>query len=259
MASNTKSNTKSDTRSSGKSGTKSQVTILRNKRLQTKQLRTAILFSGGKDSCLALDYALKYSQVKCLIIMRSKNVESYMFHTPNIKWAELQAKAVGIPYIIQWTTGVKEKELKDLESAIKKAKLKYKIQAVVTGAIESVYQASRVQAITNKFGLECFNPLWQKDQSELLEELINKKFEVIIVGTFGEGMESLVGRSIDKRFLSDIHVLKDKYRINVAGEGGEYESFVLSALYFISPLKILKSKIVKDDSGGVVLDIEEMS
>jgi ABC transporter with metal-binding/Fe-S-binding domain ATP-binding protein len=223
-----------------------------------KRLNSAILFSGGKDSGLALEYAFRYTNVRCLIIVQSKNSESYMFHTPNIKWAEMQAKATGIPYIIQKTDGVKEKELKDLESAIKKAKKKYNVQAIVTGAIESIYQASRVQTITNSLKMECFNPLWQHDQIEILEELIQKRFDVILIGTFGYGMDKLIGRRIDKGFIAEIKLLKERLKINPAGEGGEFESFVLNAPYYTKPLKISKSNILKDDSGGIVLHIGEL-
>jgi diphthine-ammonia ligase len=223
-----------------------------------RKLNSAVLFSGGKDSGLALSYALEYTNVKCLIIMHSTNSESYMFHTPNIKWAEVQAKATGIPYIIQTTAGEKEKELKDLESAIKKVKMKYKVQAIITGAIESIYQASRVQVITNSLGMECFNPLWQKDQVELLEELIKKKFDVIIIGTFGEGLDRLIGRKIDKKFIDEIRLLRDRLKINPAGEGGEYESFLLGAPYYKKPLRIIKNNIIKDDSGGIVMHIEQL-
>jgi len=68
-------------------------------KLKSAVLKSAVLFSGGKDSGLALDYALKYTNVKCLIIMQSKNTESYMFHTPNIQWTKYQAERTGIPYI----------------------------------------------------------------------------------------------------------------------------------------------------------------
>jgi diphthine-ammonia ligase len=226
-----------------------------NSSVKKSRLRSAVLFSGGKDSGLALEYALKYTDVKCLIIMKSDNSESYMFHTPNIHWAETQAKATTIPYIIQKTAGEKEHELKDLESAIRKAKLNYKVQAIVTGAIESVYQASRVQNITNNLKMECFNPLWLRDQIEILEELINKKFDVIIIGTFGYGMDKLIGRRIDKSFISEVKMLRDRLKINPAGEGGEFESFVLNAPYYKKSLKIFDSSIIKDDSGGVVLNI----
>jgi len=222
------------------------------------KLRTAVLFSGGKDSGLALAYALEHTIVKCLIIMQSSNSESYMFHTPNIKWVDMQAKACGISYIIQKTDGKKEDELKDLELAIKKVKQKYKVQAIVTGAIESIYQASRIQTITNKLKMECFNPLWQKDQIQLLEELLKKRYDVVIVGTFGYGLNKFIGRHIDDKFVEEMKLLRDKLKINPAGEGGEYESFVLFAPFYKKRLTIRESRLVKDDSGGIVLQIEKL-
>jgi ABC transporter with metal-binding/Fe-S-binding domain ATP-binding protein len=221
-------------------------------------MNTAVLFSGGKDSGLALMYALKHTTVKCLITIISESDESYMFHVPNIKLAEIQAKATGIPIIIQKTKGEKEVELKDLEKAIKKAIKNYKIEAVVTGAIESVYQASRVQTITNKLNIECFNPLWQKDQFELLQELIDNKFEIIIVGVFGEGLDTLIGKKINSQTIEEIRKIHSKLKINPAGEGGEYESFILNAPYYKKRLTIKKSSIKKDKEGGKILVIEEI-
>ena len=44
-------------------------------------MNAAILFSGGKDSTMALYYALKEKEdVKYLLSMKSINDESYMFH-----------------------------------------------------------------------------------------------------------------------------------------------------------------------------------
>jgi len=220
-------------------------------------MKTAVLFSGGKDSCLALHYALKYSDVKCLISIVSKNPASYMFHTPNIKLAGKQAEAIGMPIVIERTKGEKEIELKDLERAIKKAIKIYRIEGIVTGAIESIYQASRIQRICSKLGIECFNPLWQRNQLELLGEIIKLKFDVIITGVFAEGIENLAGKRIDGEFLEEIKKAHEKYKINPAGEGGEFESLVLDAPFFRKRLDILKSRIKEDRQGGKVLEITE--
>jgi len=226
---------------------------------RSKRLRSAILFSGGKDSALALFYALKYTDVKCLIIIESKNPESYMFHTPNIRWAKVQAKAAGIPCIVHSTKGNKEEELKDLKSAIKNAKIKYEVQSIVTGAIESVYQASRVQTITNELGMECFNPLWQKDQLEILDELIKKKFEVIIGGIAGEGFDkSWLGRTLDEKMIHELMELNKKYGINPAFEGGEAESMVLNAPFFKKRLMVKKAKSIMTGENSGYYDIEEL-
>ncbi|MGV8150308.1 MAG: diphthine--ammonia ligase [Candidatus Woesearchaeota archaeon] len=218
-------------------------------------MKLAVLFSGGKDSCLAMHYAMKYHKIACLISIISESEESYMFHVPNIELTKLQAKMMNIPIIIQKTVGEKEKELKDLEKAIKLAITKYHVEGVVTGAVESAYQASRVQKICSKLKIECFNPLWQKDQMGILQELIEKKFEILIVGTFAEGLNDILGRTIDERFISDMKRLSDKYKINPAGEGGEYESFALNAPFFKKRIEILKSEILQETSGGRVLKI----
>ncbi|MFA7708452.1 MAG: diphthine--ammonia ligase, partial [Candidatus Pacearchaeota archaeon] len=197
-------------------------------------MKLAVLFSGGKDSCLAAHLAkINGHLISCLISIKSKNKESFMFHTPSITQVKKQAETMNLPLIIVETKGKKEEELLDLEKAIKQAIKKHKIEGVVTGAVESVYQASRIQVICNKLNIECFNPLWQKNQFELLEELIKNKFEVILTGVFAYPFDKKwLGRKIDKDFIEEIKKLNEKYKINPAGEGGEFESFVLNCPLF---------------------------
>jgi len=228
-------------------------------RLKKEKLKLGILFSGGKDSNLAMNYAKKYGEIKCLISILSLNKESYMFHTPNIKYVIKQADAMKLPIIIEETKGAKEQELEDLKRAIKRAKEVYKINGIVTGAIESVYQASRIQKICNELGIECFNVLWQKNQFEILEEIIKLKFDVVITGVFAEGLDDFLGKKIDKNFIEAIKIVEGKYKINVAGEGGEFESFVLDAPLFKKRIEILTCHVEKDKSGGKILVLDEIS
>jgi len=208
---------------------------------------------------MALFHAMQFSQVKCLISIQSENAESYMFHTPNIDLVEKQAEAIGIPIINQKTKGVKEEELIDLKHAIIKAMHDYHIEGVVTGAIESVYQASRVQNICDELHIECFNPLWQKNQFEILQDIILLGFDVIIVGVFAEGMGGFLGKKIDAKFIAAMKKNYAKYIVNPAGEGGEYESFVLNAPFFKNGLKIKKSHTDNRGNGAKVLVIDELA
>jgi asparagine synthase (glutamine-hydrolysing) len=209
-------------------------------------MKVGILFSGGKDSCFAMYLAKQMGyEISCLISIISKNKESYMFHTPSISKTLEQSKVMDIPLIIKETVGKKEIELKDMEKAILNAKKKYKIQGIVTGAVESVYQASRVQKICDKLGLECFNPLWQKNQIELLEDLIKNKFKIIITGVFAYPLdEFFLGRIIDDLFIQEVKKLQNKWGINPAGEGGEFETFVLDCPLFKKGLKIKDKNII---------------
>ena len=129
--------------------------------------------------------------------------------------------------------------MEDLEEAIKDAIDKYGIEGVITGAIKSVYQASRIQKICNKLNIKCVNPLWQINELNYLNDLIKANFKVVIVGVFAYPLnQSWLGREIDSMFIEDVKKMKDKYEIHPAGEGGEFETFVLDCPLFNKPLKI---------------------
>ncbi|MBT4376939.1 diphthine--ammonia ligase [archaeon] len=221
-------------------------------------MKLASLFSGGKDSVYSTYLAKKAGhEISCLISIFSENKESYMFHTPSITKVEKQAEVMNVPLIIWKTKGEKEKELVDLEDAIKKAINDYGIEGIVTGAIQSVYQASRIQKICDKLGIECLNPLWQKDEEEYLHELVENGFEVIIVGVYAYPLnESWLGRRIDNEFIEEVKVLNEKYKIHVAGEGGEFESFVLNCPLFSRGLKVVEKEIKKEGDYSFRLEIE---
>lgn len=214
-------------------------------------MKLGILFSGGKDSTYAAWLAKEYGhKISCLISIWSENEDSFMFHTPAIELTKKQAEAMKVPLIIVKTKGKKEVELVDLEKAIKKAVKDFEIGGVVTGAVESVYQASRVQKICNKLKIECFNPLWQKNQSKILEDLVKAKFEVVISGVAAYPLdEKWIGKKIDKNFIDEIKKLSEKYKINPAGEGGEFESLVVNFPLFKKKLEI-KLKNVKGEGNA---------
>ena len=221
-------------------------------------MKVAVLFSGGKDSIYA-SYLAKQAgnELVCLISVVSENKESYMFHTPNIKKTKKQAQVMNLPLIIQTTKGEKEKELEDLEEVIEKVKQEYGVEAIVTGAIQSVYQSSRIQKICDKLKLKCINPLWQKDELEYLHELINNNFKVMIVGVFAEGLnQSWLGRIIDENFIKEVQELNKKYKIHVAGEGGEFETFVIGCPLFDRELEVKSFKDISTGENSWTRDIE---
>jgi ABC transporter with metal-binding/Fe-S-binding domain ATP-binding protein len=215
-------------------------------------MRLGVLFSGGKDSTLALHLAADKVEVACLITVVSENKESYMFHTPNIDITALQAEALGLPLVSVVTEGKKEEELVDLERAITKAQNKYQIDGIVTGAVESVYQSSRIQHICNHLDVWCFNPLWKNDQKALLETLVEKNFEVVISGIFAYPLdEKWLGKQIEPTVIARLMELQSQYGISPSGEGGEIETTVLDALMFKQRIEILDYSIEARGNCGV--------
>ncbi|MEM4719720.1 MAG: diphthine--ammonia ligase [Candidatus Pacearchaeota archaeon] len=209
-------------------------------------MKIGVLFSGGKDSTYAAFLAKKEGyEISCLISIFSDNKDSFMFHTSAINLVEKQAKLMNVPIVVRKTKGKKEEELADLKAAIKESIQNFRIEGIVTGAVESVYQSSRIQKICNDFKIECFNPLWQKDQFEILKELLDSNFRVIISAVAAYPFDkSWVGKEIDEKTIVELKKIYEKFRINPAGEGGEFESLVLNCPFFRKELKVKLKEVV---------------
>ena len=206
-------------------------------------MNVAVLFSGGKDSTMALYNALESGEdVKYLLSMKSVNNESYMFHVPNIHLTDLIAEAIDIPIISVETQGIKEEELKDLKLAFIKLK-NLGVEAIYTGALYSVYQKSRIEKLGEEVGLEVISPYWHVDELEYMREIVLLGFDVIISGVFAYGLDqSWLGRKIDNKAIDELVKINEKVGINLAFEGGEAETLVIDGPIFKKRIKILKDK-----------------
>lgn len=219
-----------------------------------------MLFSGGKDSCLALHRAAEVDQVVCLVTVVPENRESLFFHTPNLHMTRLQAEAMGLPLVRTETPGVEEEEIVDLEAAVAMARDRHGIEGLVTGAVGSVYQATRVQRVCDRLGLWCFNPLWQLDQVQLLWELVRGGHLAVVSGVFAPPLdEEWLGRTIDAATVHELERLSETHGINPAGEGGEIETTVLDAPLFRSSIRITGARReFRRDSGVLVIEGTEV-
>jgi len=195
-------------------------------------MRVAILFSGGKDSTFALKVALEQGwDVRYLVTMVSERDDSWMFHHPCIEQTKLQSQAVGIKQLLKTTSGVKEEEVKDLVEVL--LGIKDEIDGVVSGALASRYQKDRIDALCKELDLRSIAPLWGKNQQMFMQEIVDSGMDAIIVGVSCEGMgKEWLGRIIDSRAINDLQKLNERFGINVAGEGGEFETFVMDAPFF---------------------------
>ncbi len=210
--------------------------------------KLGVLFSSGKDSTYAaLMIKRQNYELSCLITIKSENQDSYMFHTPAIELAKLQAKAMEIPLILHKTKGEKEVELRDLKQALKLAKQKYGIEGIVTGALFSTYQRDRIERVADTLGLKIFSPLWHKSQEQEMQELLENGFEFILTSVAAEGLDKgWLNRKIDQKALEELKQIQLKNRMNMAFEGGEAESLVLDCPLFKKKLVIEKTEIVEE-------------
>lgn len=213
-------------------------------------MRLAALTSGGKDSLFAA--FIMHSQgfeLKYLITLYPESPESYMFHHPNVRLVEYQARAMSLPLLTKTTKGEKEKEVDDLRKVL--SSVKSEIEGIVTGALSSEYQKQRVDITCEELGLVSFAPLWHKAPETLLREMLDAGFKVIITAAAARGLdESWLGRKIDEGCIEDLKDLNRKYGVHMSGEGGEYETLVLDMPIFREKLEIMKGRKKWDGASG---------
>jgi len=214
-------------------------------------MKIVALCSGGKDSTFALWFAMKQGhEVERLVAMIPKREDSWMFHFSNIHLIDLFAECADMPLTKVETSGEREKELEDLEQALRKLD----VGGVLSGAIASNYQKSRIDRICDKLRLMHLAPLWGRDPAELLREMVVAGFEAVITSVAAEGFdEKWLGRKIDEKCVEDLATLREKFRINVCGEGGEYESLVLDAPFFEKRIELVETQRMWKGTSGYLL------
>ena len=83
--------------------------------------------------------------------------------------------------------------------------------------------------------------------------VLDSGYEIILVGVFADGLTpDLLGKKFDAELIKKLKEIKKKTRIHLAGEGGEYETFVLDGPMFKKRLEIVDSEIIKEKNSAVL-------
>jgi len=221
-------------------------------------MRLAALYSGGKDSTLALYLAQQMGHdIPYLVSIVPKAGESWIFHVPNIGAVPLMAESLGLELVTAETSGSEESDLQSLRDALSSLD----VEGIVTGAVWSDYQWDRMNAVCGDLGLKVITPLWRKDQDMVLDEILASGIKAVIVGCYAEGLgESWLGREIDEKAAAELRCLRERYGISVVGEGGEYESMTLDSPMHSRPLSIVEyEKEWKKGSGTLFVKRAELA
>ncbi|MFB0543741.1 MAG: diphthine--ammonia ligase [Candidatus Bathyarchaeia archaeon] len=211
-------------------------------------MRLASLFTGGKDSVYATHLALESGgRVTHLVSIRPRRLDSWMFHSVNLHLVPLSAEALGIPLTQAETSGEKEEEVEDLKRVLSGMD----VEGVVSGAIASSYQRSRIERVCHELDLVPVIPLWGREPAQLLGEMIDSGMVIIVTAVAALGLdETWLGRTLDHGALMELVELNRRYGVNVCGDGGEMETLVLDAPFFRKRLQVLRTeKSWEGDSG----------
>lgn len=206
------------------------------------------LFSCGKDSSYAYYLATERGLPVDRLITVHPDPDSYLYHVPATELAPLVAESIGLPLLeIEPSNPTEQhhdsqirgdRELEPLERELTTLNSETAVAGVTVGAVASNYQADRIEGVCNRLGLSLFAPLWHREESALLADMLDAGFEITIIQVAAEGFdESWLGRTIDESTVADLTDLRDQFGINLIGEGGEYETLVTDGPHMSQPLR----------------------
>ena len=211
------------------------------------------LFSGGKDSSWALYRALQDGLPVERLLTVHPDGDSYMYHVPATELASLAAESVGIELVDVYPDefGAErrdvdageqgDREVEPLETALREldAEFEHGLAGVTVGAVESAYQNDRVEAMSERLGIDTFAPLWHRDPREIAAEMLAAGFEITIIRVAADGLdESWLGRTLDADAIADLDELHDEYGVHLLGEGGEFETLVTDGPHMSRPIEL---------------------
>ena len=145
-------------------------------------MKLAAFFSGGKDSLFAIYNAKKSGyEIIVLLTMLPKSDESHLLHFHNICQTKIQSESMNIPQMISTIDELEpDTEQLKLDELIKTAKKTFDFEGIVHGGISSLYQKNKFEELCQNNNLKLISPIWQKNASAYMKELLNNRFEFII-------------------------------------------------------------------------------
>jgi uncharacterized protein (TIGR00290 family) len=215
--------------------------------------RFALMWSGGKDSALALDRARRAGiDVARLISFYDSQTRRVRFHATRVEMLEAQAAAIGID-LRSIPTSWPEMETKLRQEL---ASLRDEgFTGVVFGDIHLADVRAWYEDLVTAAGLQHLEPIWGERPDNLLEEFIASGGRAVITCVdLSKLHEAWLGRVIDQRFASEI----GSTGVDACGENGEYHSFAFAGPVFNQPVSWAAGER-RLDSGFAQLDLTEGS
>jgi ABC transporter with metal-binding/Fe-S-binding domain ATP-binding protein len=223
--------------------------------------RFCSLLSGGKDSNYALYKALSRGwKPSCILVVRPEREDSWMFHTALLDAPRLQVEAMGLTrFLVEArVSGVKEREVEELERILSELFRERGFDVIVVGAVASRYQRERVERIAGRLGVDVYSPAWGADPYDYMRKLVAEGFRFVITRAAAMGLHpGLVGVVVEGRVLDEILERARRYGFHPAFEGGEAETLVVDAPHYAKSL-CLKGRVAARPGGVYELEVEAL-
>lgn len=219
----------------------------------------AVLYSGGKDSTFALQHAKEKGwNIKYLISVKPTRKDCFLFHYATIEQTKEIAKILQIPQFYakcRVSNPIKEADI--VKGIVEKNQKKLRIDAVVlggTGLQET--QLKSIQKALLPLDVEAFASHAGEEHDLLMEEMLNKGYEILITQIASDGLKDWLGKKITKENFAQLKKDSVKYGFHIGFEGGYADTLVLDCPLFTEKLVIEEMSVVFEDNycGHVVIN-----
>ncbi|KAI8877098.1 adenine nucleotide alpha hydrolases-like protein [Backusella circina FSU 941] len=221
----------------------------------------AISYTGGKDCTLAL-HRIKQQGATVAVLVTFSPPETQSFRAHSLDIIKTQAKALGIPHTTRIIHG--PNYLESYKEAICGLKKEYGIDSLVTGDILPVCSDFMERAVQGT-EVALVRPLWQQDQQELLKEMWNSQFDILVTcvnqGKIPRAIlekvksEYAVGLPLTQAGLNAIK--SENVEISPTGEFGELHTMVLNCPLYVNGKIAIQAESM-DDEDYVFLNIKNV-
>jgi uncharacterized protein (TIGR00290 family) len=186
-------------------------------------------WSGGKDSTLALHYALldPTLEIRYLVTTVTEQYNRVSMHGVREVLLIKQAESIGIP-LYQIRLG----EMPDMETydnTMRTHLNKFKAEGITHSVFGDIFLEDLRKYREDKLaeiGLNAIFPLWHRDTRSLISEFINLNYKTIIVCT-QENLKEICGKIISEDLINQL-----PSEIDPCGENGEFHTFAFEGPVF---------------------------
>ncbi len=177
------------------------------------------MWSGGKDSSLALWRAMKEINVDRLLCMVHEG--RARAHGIDVEIIKAQERAMGREIFIEEATW------RTYEERLKSVFRKFSVKKAIFGDIYLQEHRDWIERVCSEVGVEPFFPLWGEDTEKLAREFVDAGFEAYVIAV-RKDLKEILGRKFDRQLID--FALKNG--IDPCGENGEFHTVVVDGPIF---------------------------
>ncbi len=198
-------------------------------------------WSGGKDSCLALERALnKGFDVKVLLTMFDETEDRSRSHAVPEKLMRAQAAALGIELV---TAKASWQNYEKVFTETLQTFNKRNITHGIFGDIDLQAHRDWEEKVCAAAEIEAVLPLWSENRQTMVDEFLAVGFKAVVVCVNENFLDAeFCGRIFDAGFVDDLPA-----SVDVCGENGEFHTFVFDGRLFKNPVKYEIAEIYRHE------------